>query len=58
MRYEYRCEGCEREEVVRKSHEYSDREERCSECGEVMKRVWGSPSIVFRGSGYHVTDYR
>ena len=27
-------------------------------CGELMRRVWSTPAISFKGSGFYVNDYR
>jgi putative FmdB family regulatory protein len=55
--YEYKCSGC--------GHRYETREgfdspstQACPQCGAVAKRVLFPPPIVFKGSGFYVTDSR
>src|ERR671936_773214 len=55
--YEYRCDHC--------GHEFS-RHQRfdeepvatCPNCGQRPRKLLSKPAIVFKGSGWHVTDYR
>ena len=54
--YEYECERCgHRFEAYHPATELIDACERCS--GEV-RRVFHPVGIIFKGSGFHVTDYR
>ena len=55
--YEYRCPDCE--------HEYEKREgfdapaqQPCPSCGAIALRVLQAPPIVFKGSGFYITDSR
>lgn len=55
--YDYRCTECDTTfEVVRKVGQTA--EERCPECGGATKRVFTPVGVVFKGSGFHNTDYR
>ena len=55
--YDYRCTACStRFEVIRK---VGDNDEvMCPECGSETKRVFTPVGVVFKGSGFHNTDYR
>ncbi len=55
--YEYRCPDC--------AHQYEKREgfdapaaQKCPLCGGTAKRMIHAPPIVFKGSGFYVTDSR
>ncbi len=55
--YEYRCTKC--------GHQYERREgfdapanHACPECGGESRRVIHAPPVLFRGSGFYVTDNR
>lgn len=55
--YEYRCLKC--------SHEYEKREgfdappvQKCPKCRATSQRVFHPAPIVFKGSGFYVTDSR
>ena len=55
--YEYRCQSC--------AHEYEKREgfdaparQKCPKCGRSARRVLQAAPIVFKGSGFYVTDNR
>jgi len=54
--YEYRCENCGKFEH---SQKITDQPLiRCPKCGGQVQRLISRPGIVFKGSGFHVTDYR
>ena len=55
--YEYRCPDC--------AHGYEKREgfdapaaQKCPQCGATAQRVIHAPPIVFKGSGFYITDSR
>ena len=56
--YEYECTAC--------GHRFDEFQsitapvlETCPECGEKVKRLLGAGAgIIFKGSGFHQTDYR
>ena len=53
--YEYRCESCDAisEKLVRNGKEPTA----CPECGaEALKRLISRAGIIFKGSGFYVTD--
>jgi len=55
--YEYRCAKCgERFEQYRTVT--TRRAARCPECGGRGRKVFRPVGIIFKGSGFHVTDYR
>ena len=51
---------CGNDHVFEVFHSITDDTPRtCPECGDVAKRVpGGGAGLLFRGSGFHVTDYR
>ena len=54
--YEYECLQCrERVEIIQKISDppYSH----CPKCGGGMKKLFSSPAIQFKGSGFYKTDY-
>ncbi|HUR83615.1 MAG TPA: FmdB family zinc ribbon protein [Thermoanaerobaculia bacterium] len=54
--YEYQCRQCqERHEIIQK---FSDAPLTvCPKCGGEMKKLFSSPAIQFKGSGFYKTDY-
>lgn len=54
--YEYQCDACaHRFEVIQK---YSDAPIAvCPKCGGAVKKLFSSPAIQFKGSGFYITDY-
>jgi putative FmdB family regulatory protein len=55
--YEYECDACgQRFEVIQK---FSDAPaETCRVCGKgPVRRLFSSPAIQFKGTGWYVTDY-
>jgi putative FmdB family regulatory protein len=54
--YEYQCEDCDhRFEVIQK---YADPPlEKCPKCGGPVRKLFSSPAIQFKGSGWYITDY-
>jgi putative FmdB family regulatory protein len=54
--YEYQCENCgERVEIIQKMTDppYSH----CPKCSGNMRKLFSSPAIQFKGSGFYKTDY-
>jgi len=56
--YQYKCEKCFREFEVKKSFNDDSNHVKCPECGKDAKRVFIAPAIIFKGSGFYVTDYK
>jgi putative FmdB family regulatory protein len=54
--YEYLCVQCDNR--FETFHPVDADSPACPRCGSRPRRVYGSIGIVFRGSGFHVTDYR
>jgi putative FmdB family regulatory protein len=54
--YEYQCKQCnERHEIIQR---FSDAPlTHCPTCGGEMKKLFSSPAIQFKGSGFYKTDY-
>jgi putative FmdB family regulatory protein len=55
--YEYLCDACSC-----RFEEYRDVSQRsscaCPTCGELARKVFRPVGVIFKGSGFHVTDYR
>jgi putative FmdB family regulatory protein len=56
--YEYRCTSCNH--VFEVSHEVGGQPGPCPNCGAIgtAHRVFTSVGLIFKGSGFHTTDYR
>jgi putative FmdB family regulatory protein len=54
--YEYLCEGCSYKFEVKQSIK-DEPLASCDRCGKAVKRLISSPAIMFKGSGWYVTDY-
>ena len=54
--YEYQCDKCaHRFEVIQ---QYKDAPiDICPKCGGEVKKLFSSPAIQFKGSGFYITDY-
>jgi len=54
--YEYQCDVCDhRFEVIQK---FSDPHiDTCPTCGGEVHKLFSSPAIQFKGSGFYITDY-
>lgn len=54
--YEYECQQCsERHEIIQRFSEAPLTH--CPKCGGGMKKLFSSPAIQFKGSGFYKTDY-
>lgn len=57
--YDYECATCNSTEEVLKSFSQMDREEKCSKCSTIMKRlISGGSGFVFKGGGTIKTTFR
>jgi putative FmdB family regulatory protein len=55
--YDYKCAQCGKVSEVR--HGFNDSyAEPCPACGGTLARVFNPATIVFKGSGFYVTDSR
>ena len=56
--YEYVCSQCGHEfEVIQKMSDAPKK--RCPKCrGKIERRIGGGAGILFKGSGFYITDYR
>lgn len=54
--YEYQCESCADRFEVKQSMK-DDPLTACPQCGKRVQRLISSPAIMFKGSGWYVTDY-
>jgi putative FmdB family regulatory protein len=55
--YDYQCVNCKH--VVEVRHGFDDAHEGvCPKCGGAMTRVFNAAPILFKGSGFYVTDSR
>jgi putative FmdB family regulatory protein len=54
--YEYECESCHnRFEQMQK---FSDKPlKKCVRCGGPVHKILSAPALVFKGTGWYVTDY-
>ena len=55
--YDYRCTACAHRFELRQTFA-DDAGAACPQCGEPCLRVMHPVGIVFKGSGWHSTDYR
>ena len=55
--YDYKCAKCGK--VFEVEHRPKDVPmKHCPSCGSKLKRVYNPAGVVFKGSGFHITDYR
>jgi putative FmdB family regulatory protein len=55
--YVYACRECDdRTEVIQKMSDAPLTE--CQKCGGTLRRVLFPPAVVYKGSGFYVTDYK
>jgi putative FmdB family regulatory protein len=54
--YEYRCTRCGHQFEV--THAVGKTVESCERCRASVRRVFSPVGIIFKGSGFYVTDYR
>jgi putative FmdB family regulatory protein len=54
--YEYQCDSCGSRIEVKQSIKDAPLTT-CERCGKSLRRLISSPGIMFKGSGWYVTDY-
>ena len=54
--YEYLCHECAYKFELKQSIK-DDPVATCSKCGKSVSRIISSPAIMFKGSGWYITDY-
>ena len=55
-RYEYECGTCHHQFEVQQR--FSDPQiEKCIQCGNEVRKLISAPGIMFKGTGWYVTDY-
>ena len=54
--YEYECESCDKRfELIQK---FSDKPvKKCPRCGGTVHKILSAPALLFKGTGWYVTDY-
>jgi putative FmdB family regulatory protein len=55
--YEFRCPTGHDFEKFYRSISSAPSEEKCPECGLLAARVMSAAGLVFKGSGFYITDY-
>lgn len=55
--YEYKCGSCSCRFELRRSFN-EDGSARCPECGADAQRVFKPVPIIFKGSGFYITDHK
>jgi len=55
--YDYACTKCGRTFEVRRGFNETH-EEPCAACGAPLRRVFNAAPVLFKGSGFYVTDSR
>lgn len=54
--YEYRCTRCQHD--FESFHPVGELPPVCPQCGGDARKVYSSVGLIFKGSGFHTTDYR
>jgi len=55
--YEYKCTSCDNRYETKEGFDSPSRQP-CPKCGAIAKRILFAPPIVFKGSGFYITDSR
>jgi putative FmdB family regulatory protein len=54
--YEYRCTKCDH--TFERYQAVGEAAPECPTCGSPSRKVFTSVGLIFKGSGFHTTDYR
>jgi len=54
--YDYQCGACRHKFEIKQSFQ-SEPVADCPECGQSAQRLFHSPTVIYKGSGWYVTDY-
>lgn len=54
--YEYVCIECDKSIKINRPINSEENIPFCEICGYKMIREWGSPPVIFKGSGFYSTD--
>lgn len=54
--YEYKCVNCNH--IFELWQNVGEAAPQCPECGSEVKKVFHPPRVIFKGSGFYVTDLR
>ena len=56
---DYECQNCHAEFEAESARRETDWEVECPKCGSTdTVRLWRVPAVIYRGSGFYVTDNR
>jgi putative FmdB family regulatory protein len=58
MTYDYECGKCKSSYTVERGIRDAEVLPVCVDCHESMTRVWSSPGVTFKGTGFYSTDYK
>ena len=56
MTYDYTCPECKVTISIERSIHAEADAPSCSDCHQLMARVWSSPTITFNARGFYSTD--
>ena len=56
--YEYECEVCACHFKLRRRFDEYERSPCCPQCQGTVRLLFSPPAIIFKGSGFYVTDNR
>ena len=55
--YEFRCPSGHEFEKFYRSIGAAPSDEKCPECGQLAERLMSAAGLVFKGTGFYITDY-